>query len=59
MTIKEYCEKSITECDKLKEKYMTNINENYPDNVCNLLMFEGMAEAYNDILERINSGEFK
>ena len=57
MTIKEYCEESIKECDKMKEKY--RMNENYPDNVCKSLMFEGMAEAYNDILEKISSGELK
>lgn len=59
MDIKEYCEKCIKECDKLKEKYIMNKNENYPDNVCKSLIFEGMSEAYDDILKKINSGEFK
>lgn len=59
MTIKEYCEKSIKECDEMKEKCTASINKNYPDNVCKLLISEGMSEAYNDILKRINSGEFK
>lgn len=51
--IKDYLELSVKDCDKYTKKYADiaehthNFNDLYESKI-----FEGMAEAYSDILER-------
>jgi len=52
MTIKEYCELSLKECDEYKAKWEKVKGFEHAATV-----FEGMAEAYYDLLQKINSGE--
>ena len=51
--IKSYLESSVKDSDKFKRKYdeMTEHTHNYND-VYKAKIFEGMAEAYSDIVER-------
>ena len=54
MTIKEYCELSLKECDEYKAKW-----EKIKGFEHTAAVFEGMAEAHADILSKINSGEIE
>ena len=51
MTIKEYCEISLEQCDEFKDKW-AKLNCHDQSKI-----FEGMAEAYADLLHRIETGE--
>lgn len=52
MTVKEYCKLCLAQSDKYKNKW-----EKIKGFEHTAAVFEGMAEAYADLLDRINSGE--
>lgn len=52
MTVKEYCEQSLKECDEYKAKWEKVSGFEHAATI-----FEGMAEAYYDLLHKIEIGE--